>query len=267
MGTMVKTAIAAIGCVCAAGMLCAAATDGKAQKKSSPEEIAERKARFMQRTGGFVRKPDSGSGKVAIVNAQKRFTEADLKPVAVAIDKLLRLDCAIGNMDKVELAEAVKAVKDTGAAAGVVVAELDASLPALILFPDQMCAVVNVGALPAKANAVLLRKEMVRGLTAVSGALESQVTPSLMSAFPDIRNLDAFPAEWIPADVMVRMKKSLMNMGVTPYVVKTYKQACREGWANAPTNDLQAAVMATVKSEKERGPANAIEIPMPSKKK
>ena len=50
-------------------------------------------------------------------------------------------------------------------------------------------------------------------------------------------------------------------------VIKTYKQACREGWANAPTNDLQKAVMESVKSEKERGPVNAIEIPMPSKKK
>lgn len=268
MRTIVKSAIAVIGCVCVAGMVCAAPADGKTQKKkSTPEEIAARKARFIQRTGGFVRKPDSGSGKVAIINAQSRFSDADLKPVAIAIDKLMRLDCAVVRVEKAGLADAGKAVKDTGAAAGVVVANLDAALPPLVLLPDQMCAVVNVAAFPKNANAVLLRKEVVRGLAAVSGALESQVTPSLMSAFSDIRYLDAFPAEWVPADVMVRMKKCLMNVGVTPYIIKTYKQACREGWASAPTNDIQKAVMDAVKSEKERGPANAIEIPMPSKKK
>ena len=268
MRTTLKAAIATIGCMCAVGMVCVAATDAKTGKrKSTPEEIAERKARFIQRTGGFVRKPGSGSGKVAIINSQNRFSNEDLKPVAIAVDKLMRLDCAVVRAENVGLSEAGKAVKSTGAAAGVVVAALEASLPPLILFPDQMCAVVNVGAFPKNANAVLLRKEVVRGLTAVSGAMESQVTPSLMRAFPDIRDLNTFQAEWIPADVMVRMKKCLMNVGVAPYVIKTYKQACREGWANAPTNDLQKAVMESVKSEKERGPVNAIEIPMPSNKK
>ena len=160
MRTTLKAAIATIGCMCAVGMVCVAATDAKTGKrKSTPEEIAERKARFIQRTGGFVRKPGSGSGKVAIINSQNRFSNEDLKPVAIAVDKLMRLDCAVVRAENVGLSEAGKAVKSTGAAAGVVVAALEASLPPLILFPDQMCAVVNVGAFPKNANAVLLRKE------------------------------------------------------------------------------------------------------------
>ena len=62
------------------------------------------------------------------------------------------------------------------------------------------------------------------------------------------------------------MKKYLASAGVTPLRKTIYRKACQEGWAPAPTNEYQKAIWDKVRSEKERGPTNPIEIPMPKKK-
>jgi hypothetical protein len=46
----------------------------------------------------------------------------------------------------------------------------------------------------------------------------------------------------------------------------SYRQACSEGWAPAPTNDAQRVFYEQAKADKERGPTNPIKIPMPKKK-
>ena len=51
-----------------------------------------------------------------------------------------------------------------------------------------------------------------------------------------------------------------------PYIESTYRKACREGWAPAPTNDVQKAIWEDINATKERGPANALPIPSPKKK-
>ena len=53
--------------------------------------------------------------------------------------------------------------------------------------------------------------------------------------------------------------------GIGRYRVVTYKKACIEGWAPAPTNDAQRVFYEQAKADKERGPTNPIEIPMPKK--
>ena len=56
-------------------------------------------------------------------------------------------------------------------------------------------------------------------------------------------------------------------MGITPYRRTTYREACQEGWAPQPTNDVQKAIWEQVKADKERGPTNPITIPPPNQKK
>jgi hypothetical protein len=133
-------------------------------------------------------------------------------------------------------------VRGAGGAAGVVVASLERDMPVLMALPDDRCAVVNVAAMPDGAGAGLLRRQVVRGLAAAAGAMSSQVVLSLMSAFENQRKLEKFPTEKMPADVLVRVKTALRLAGVTPYRTTTYKRACQEGWAPAPTNDVQQAI-------------------------
>ena len=43
-------------------------------------------------------------------------------------------------------------------------------------------------------------------------------------------------------DMVKRAEKYMEKCGVTPLRIATYRQACREGWAPAPTNDVQKAI-------------------------
>ena len=49
-------------------------------------------------------------------------------------------------------------------------------------------------------------------------------------------------------------------MGFAPYRRTTYKRACKEGWAPAPTNDFQRAVWEKIKAEQGEKPTNPIRI-------
>ena len=67
--------------------------------------------------------------------------------------------------------------------------------------------------------------------------------------------------------VVGAMARNLNALGFKPRRRLTYRRACQEGWAPAPTNEFQKAVWEQVKADKERGPANPITIPPPNKKK
>ena len=54
---------------------------------------------------------------------------------------------------------------------------------------------------------------------------------------------------------------------ITPVPRTTYRRACYEGWAPAPTNEFQKAIWEKVKADRERGPTTPITIPPPTQKK
>ena len=228
-----------------AAMACVAALAQSAllsKRQHSPQQIAERKAEFIRKTGGFIRKPKSGTGKIVFVNAQRLYGIGEVSKVAEVLGREYRIDIETKEGSFTTIGGTVAAVKDAGGTAGVIVAEVDPSFPALMVFPDERCAIVNVSAFPKGGGVSLLRKQVVRGMAAAAGAMTSQINPTLMSSFENQKKLSLFPNEEVPADVVVRVKNALRYYGVTPYVVTTYKHACREGWAPQPTNDVQKAI-------------------------
>jgi hypothetical protein len=62
-----------------------------------------------------------------------------------------------------------------------------------------------------------------------------------MMASSSIEDLDSVQ-EFIPIDMERRWTDYLANLGVKPAHIRTYKQACKEGWAPAPTNEYQKAI-------------------------
>ncbi len=56
-----------------------------------------------------------------------------------------------------------------------------------------------------------------------------------------IRGLDTVQ-EFIPIDMANRYTSYLATLGVKPAHERTYRQACKEGWAPPPTNDIQRAI-------------------------
>ena len=77
---------------------------------------------------------------------------------------------------------------------------------------------------------------------------------------------DVFVGEAFTMMAVNTLKRLLPQAGFEPAIIATYETACREGWAPAPTNDVQKAIWAKTLDEKERGPTNPITIPPPKKK-
>ena len=81
-----------------------------------------------------------------------------------------------------------------------------------------------------------------------------------------MKDLDAIPLLQPGPEPNNKMIDEAHRRGVQSARFTTYRQACREGWAPAPTNDLQKAIWEEVKADKERGPTNPITITPPKQK-
>jgi len=249
-----------VGAVIVAAAVGTGAADASAKKTIAPEEIQARKEQVYRNTGGFIRKPGSGAGKVVLLDAQDRFDHAEIEAVAGKLGETCHMDVSADRKPGVTLADAGAAIRAAGAKAGVVVAAIGPEVPALVVLPDECCAIVNVAAFPTNAGPGLLRRQVMRGFAAAGGAMTSQFEPTLMSSFSNLKKIEAFPVEEVPADVMLRVRTYLRHLGVTPYVVTTYKHACREGWAPQPTNEVQRVIWEKVKAEQSEQPSNPLKI-------
>lgn len=223
-------------------------------------DLTQRKAEFYSKTGGLVRKPGSEKGKIAIVNTQDRVADAEFEKVAKLLTDSLHLVFSVSHAPAATPRTAAAAVKAAGGDVGVVIAALSKDDPALMVFPDQRCALVNVAAFSDEFCAAAARKNVVRGFAAACGAMSSKVNLTLMSAFDNERQLAAFPQENVPVDVSLRVKNYLRERGVTPFVMTTYKHACREGWAHQPTNEVERIIWENMKAELNEQPSNPITI-------
>ena len=230
--------------IATAAVMVLAETQKKPHDKDfySPEKIAERKQAFLRRQGGFVTRPNSGSGKVVFVNAQKRFSDAPLKTLAEKLRRKWRVDFEVSASEPVGLGGAKSVREKFAAASAVIVTDLDATAPALVVLPDARCSIINTAAFPADATEGLLRKEVARGFAACSGALTSQREPSIMRPFDNLKALDAQASDAVPVDVAMKAFTVLQDFGLKPHKTTTYRQACAEGWAPAPTNDVLKAI-------------------------
>ena len=76
-----------------------------------------------------------------------------------------------------------------------------------------------------------------------------------------IEDLDAV-GEFTPGDVIMRELDYLNACGVTGERWVTYKKACQQGWAPAPTNNIQQAIWNRVHA----APKNPMKIEFDPKK-
>jgi hypothetical protein len=107
------------------------------------------------------------------------------------------------------------------------------------------------------------RKGILRAYSVLIGGARSQF-PGNILAVKSIEELDTV-GEFVPGDVQMVIRQNFKDHEVTAETKAPYIRACKEGWAPAPTNDIQKAIWDRVKSEKERGPTNAIKIRPPKK--
>ena len=199
----------------------------------------------------FLPAPGSQKGSVVIVNKQSRLPEAELQEVCQQIEKATKC--------KAEVA--------SGEGAQVIIEVIDdAESPILTAWPEDYKAKVNVAKLDKNLKGKALekfyasrcRKEILRAFCYACGAGGSQYPDNIM-AIKDITGLDLVE-EFIPGDTSTACVARLVNIGVTPTKFVSYARAVRDGWAPAPTNEVQQSVWDKIKAQQAQKPTKPLKI-------
>jgi len=125
----------------------------------------------------------------------------------------------------------------------------------LMPMTDESWAKINVAALATdKPNEYTLKlrlnKEMWRACAFVCGGCYTESPACLLKPARDLQELDAIKGTTIGPDSFLRIHSYLVDAKCAPAGMTTYRNAVMEGWAPAPTNDIQRAVWDAVKSAK-----------------
>ena len=202
--------------------------------------IEERKARFAERTGGYVRNTERQKGRILVANAQKRVPVDGVRAAVARLAGTLRVAIDVESVDAVDVRATPGFLKEKSANSVVYI--VDGGESPLLVSPDERWASVSVSALGEGDVAGRLRKETMRALSFLCGGNASGYPNPMTYPVTDVRQLDLIDNSDLPIDVIQRMPQYLERLGVTPYKQATYRTACKQGWAPAPTNDVQKAI-------------------------
>ena len=243
----------------------AAASFADGEESLSPQEKrARRKARIEARIaaeGGMLQK-DNTENFARVVNCQKKVSTDFIKDVVAQFNTGLNIYVEVVEMDFVTdpfaLANKAMSIPRTGIAAIIVD---DDKLPTILSAMENGWSILNIrhlkDDLPPKAVYELrLRKEINRAFAEAAGAGLSFNKPCVMEPVYKLSDLDAITFPVVSPEAMSKISQACAKRGVPPVRTGTYKTACEEGWAPAPTNDVQKAIW----NETRQLPAKPIKI-------
>ena len=198
------------------------------------------------KAGGMLEKPNSSKGRIVFINTQNEMPAANIHLAVKSLaDILAKYPVEIAGASPAKASELKERFKADVAV--IIAAEADA--PGLLAAPDEGWAVVNVRPLArnlkteaakAKFYEARCRKEIMRGFVCAAGGVGSSFPGNIMNVVK-VEDLDLCE-EFVPFDKVGIVKQHLKANGVIPSRFATYRTACREGWAPAPTNDVQKAI-------------------------
>lgn len=225
---VVKTVIGVVGLVCCAGL---SAAETPAAQKLSREEKARLNAERIKQVGGIVSR--KGEGKALIINAQQKFGEGLIKDRVDRFQYMLKLNLET-RPGKWKLNDPIP--EDCKAVLYVVD---DKSMPMSLFAPEARWGMMNVSQIEGDAR---FKKAFARAFTFTFGAGVSQYKISPMQTVLKQEDLDALELDEMTVDGVTAVSRHLANLGLTKSQTSSYLRACKEGWAPAPTNDIQKAV-------------------------
>lgn len=212
-----------------------------------------RRTRPVVDRGGFLTRKTEG-GVVRFVDIRdKDATDisklvADIASTANVATETVKAERREGTAP---LDTAKASLSEKGVAIAIVVCDDGSDSPSLIVCPEDRMAVVNAGKLKDVDPAVFekrLKNEMLRAVGFVLGGYAS-IYPGVMKPVYAVADLEALPPVFSPP------VQGFIHEGAVAFkVAKTehvpYATAVKEGWAPAPTNDIQKAIWDRVKAEK-----------------
>ncbi len=257
--------------------LCVAMSYADAVKKAATNDAErirmrqELRARRLIEAGGIVVLKQE-SKIIRIVNAQRRVPEVALTPVCQSMGRMLNMPVEVSSIEATNAKDAVSKgfkLPETGVVVALVATE---GIPSLIVAPEEGWAMVNVSSLaddlpPEQVLVERLQKEVWRAAALACGGCISYTQPCLLTTVMKPSDLDGLKLQNPSPEAIMKMCNAAPSRGIKPVKKATYRRACQDGWAPAPTNDIQKAIWNQFKADKERGPTNPITIPPPSQKK
>lgn len=232
MKTSIMRAIIA-GAACA-GLIGAALADGAIDKivKSVPTSA---------KTGGVLVRP--ATGRMACLSTQKRYSDAELTPLLKLLGGQIRFPIELQKGPAFNMATAGADARKAGAVVGIYLVE-DPALPMTLVAMEDRWAMINVAKVASptasqKVNAKRLQRAFSRTLKALFSSVSTVRGSRAVTSGAD---LDGITADPIDGQTLFNIVNGLPSVGLTPERITTYKRACEEGWAPAPTNEFQKAV-------------------------
>jgi hypothetical protein len=228
----------------------------------------------MKKFGGFAVAPYDGR-YCYVMNAQSRVPAEVFDWAERQFVQVLSLPVRVEKYDAsgADSFAPIKAAWSGDRKTGAVVSVIDQpGWTSLLVAPEDGWVQVNVAAL-AKDNPTpevleaRTKKELWRAFVLLFGGGNAHLAGDLMRPVNSLKDLDAFPNLAPGPEPFNAVLDGARARGITIIRRTTYKSACEEGWAPAPTNEFQKAIWDQVKADKERGPTNPITIQPPSAKK
>lgn len=203
------------------------------------EKVKERRARSAARQGGYVEKRSEGR-KLTIVFTDQAPSKVLLETLLYQIDRFVRIPVIIKKGPFVECSEGLAAE-----GAFVYVGKRGTG-PTLLVAPENEWASVNTDKLgvdnpSADVFNSRLSKELSRAVALVLGGSDSSVDSCLLMPITSLPDLDNAPDSLSP-EPLGKMASYSEKKGYSQIRRVTYKKACQEGWAPAPTNDIQKVI-------------------------
>ena len=227
-------------------------SSNKPYSEMTPEERAirhkEAEENRQEYFGGKVEKAGSQKGRILIVDESVDGKGLAINEVINSLTSQFKYN--IESLREVggetTPLDASKKLKEKNANIAIFVVDNDKSDDILIVAPENGWAILNVAALNKGAKNDAFRsnrfkRELARAYNSVCGAMNSNFAGSLMGTVTNVEDIDRL-GDAYPMDVVQRVKESLEKRGVTPKIISTYRNACKQGWAPAPTNDVQKAI-------------------------
>lgn len=222
------------------------------------------KASGYERVGGRVTKPNSSKGIIGIVNCQNTVPSDEFKKTVEVIQSVAPYNISILESNLSSLpSKAI--VEKLGFSIAIFITD-DNVTHTLLAAPDDRWAMINVRPMKEGLGETdyerlnrRARGQLMRAFALVCGAGTSQYPGNIHDA-TCVSDLDSLNPDQMIHDVVQRCRKNLTAIGVKePYTV-VYKKAVAEGWAPAPTNDVQRAIWEKIKAEKDQRPSNPLKI-------
>jgi hypothetical protein len=148
--------------------------------------------------------------------------------------------------ENVTVTTATAILNESGANGCVFIIDND-SYPISLVAQEAKWGIVNIAALntagaDAKTIAIRTAREAWRVFALVAGAGDTSMGHCLLKPVFSPEGIDKLSTNTISPEPLLSMKDHMEAMGIKQISRCTYLDACKEGWAPAPTNEFQKAI-------------------------